>query len=463
MNTNQRQKILDAIESYKKLDKETGFVKKHGSFDNADRMYVGEFNISELFAITDRVVNQLESFLNGGCWMVLPCENVTLSLYGRISLWSSIMSIRDNLNRGMYEQVVHHVKALVYYAMNYGIWNRDNSTKAGELELSLMMLEEKAKLSLAEAEANEEKLNKLIETLDSKLTEMGNMINQKNLEFEKLKAHQLESDIILKNIVQVRDATFASEAEINKRRGELAHVLEEANSMLRIVNKQINQSGDSVSKGQDSLKQLFAESRAQSEQIKTEFEKVSSCYEEARKLTDFIKDAALGDGFDKRRKSVHSAVWLWGVLSVICAMGVCWWIYYVFTDSNSGIVVSATAEKAWISIVLTMLFNIGRVSPMIVLFCFILAQYRKERHILEEYAFRSTVAITLTSYLNQLKEAQEEDERMLLKETIKQLYTKPVIMGDNRFSVSLKSKDVVEAVKGVSEAIRSFNAASRKQ
>ena len=135
----------------------------------------------------------------------------------------------------------------------------------------------------------------------------------------------------------------------------------------------------------------------------------------------------------------------------------------MFTDSNSGIVVSATAEKAWISIVLTMLFNIGRVSPMIVLFCFILAQYRKERHILEEYAFRSTVAITLTSYLNQLKEAQEEDERTLLKETIKQLYTKPVIMGDNRFSVSLKSKDVVEAVKGVSEAIRSFNAASRKQ
>ena len=79
MNSNQRQKILDAIESYKKLDKETGFVKKHGSFDNADRMYVGEFNISDLFAITDRVVNQLESFLNGGCWMVLPCENVTLS------------------------------------------------------------------------------------------------------------------------------------------------------------------------------------------------------------------------------------------------------------------------------------------------------------------------------------------------------------------------------------------------
>ena len=127
-------------------------------------------------------------------------------------------------------------------------------------------------------------------------------------------------------------------------------------------------------------------------------------------------------------------------------MGV--WIYVVFTCLTS-----STGK-----IVVDMLINVAKTTPLIALFWFSLKQYSKERNLAEEYAFREAVSVTLTAYANQVVRGEEEsNERIdLIRETVEKLYTKPQITNEGIGLFSFKSKDIVDLLKEVKEIVGEF-------
>lgn len=84
---------------------------------------------------------------------------------------------------------------------------------------------------------------------------------------------------------------------------------------------------------------------------------------------------------------------------------------------------------------------------------FALAQYQKERNLLEEYAFRESVAVTLTAYLEQMPEKEDEDKRKMLMSTVEQLYTKPVIANKEYDLLKIDTKDISESAKTLKEVV----------
>ena len=118
-----------------------------------------------------------------------------------------------------------------------------------------------------------------------------------------------------------------------------------------------------------------------------------------------------------------------------------WWVQHVFDNFQI-----ANDQSFWISFII----NIIRTSPMWFLVWWLIGRYNNERKIQEEYAFKSSIAMTLRSYseMLNLEDSGEMDNRssnqvMLLK-TFENLFQKPTLEEKTKF---IKSKDVNESIK----------------
>lgn len=160
-------------------------------------------------------------------------------------------------------------------------------------------------------------------------------------------------------------------------------------------------------------------------------------------MMGYIADGTLSHSFNSRKTKIQTSVWWWFGGSIASALLMAAWIFVVFTclKADTG---NAIAD---------IFINIAKTSPMIVLFWFALNQYQKERNLLEEYAFREAMAITLTAYLDQLHDEKDEHKRELLLNTVEKLYTKPKISNEGVGLFDCKSKDLVDLVREVKEIV----------
>lgn len=128
MNVTQRQSILDAIVEFEKADYNTPFQNKYKDTATINSIVVADYSIAEIFTLAKRAVSQLNDFLENGNWKIIPSDNISLPLYGNISLRNTIVNITNNLKSPSYEQVVSQIKALVYFEMQCGFWDQLNAS-----------------------------------------------------------------------------------------------------------------------------------------------------------------------------------------------------------------------------------------------------------------------------------------------------------------------------------------------
>ena len=151
--------------------------------------------------------------------------------------------------------------------------------------------------------------------------------------------------------------------------------------------------------------------------IQSGYDSVSSHVEEVRKMMGYIADGTLSHSFNKRKNNIKKSknIWMW--ISLFTLLGLIAWVCVVFKclSANTGIV--------WADI----LINGIKATPLAFAFGFAITEYSKERNLLEEYAFREAVAVTLTAYLEQLNGDNTEEQKKLLANTVEKLYTKPII------------------------------------
>lgn len=125
----------------------------------------------------------------------------------------------------------------------------------------------------------------------------------------------------------------------------------------------------------------------------------------------------------------------------IAAIG---WIVFVFSclKANTGVV--------WADI----LINAVKSSLAVFAFGYALNEYGKERNLQEEYAFKESVAITLTAYLERLDSCDKDEMKELLIDTVTKLYEKPVMSNKEWKFGRIKSKDISDSVKILIDSIR---------
>lgn len=345
-----------------------------------------------------------------------------------------------------YEQVVSQIKALVYFEMQCGFWDQPKRIELGIRESTLKELEQRAELTMSHIDVRENKVKSLIEELENKKIEIENLIKTKRQELETLKNNQSESNTILANIKNAQNNATAGQNTIEALNGKANTIVTALKTAQERIDGQIKENDDVITRSETALEKFNAEAAAKISQITTDYDSVSANAEEVRKMMGYIADGTLSHSFNNRKKdlSIRIKNWLIGccVVAVLTIAWVCAVFFWLKADTG----------YEWANIVI----NGIKSSPMFFLLGFALAQYQKERNLMEEYAFRESVAVTLTAYLEQMPNKEDEDKRKLLMTTVEQLYTKPVIANKEYEALRLDSKDISETTKTLKELVEKF-------
>ena len=446
MNANQRQSILDAIVEFEKADFETPFKNKYKDTATFDSIVIADYSIDELFAMAKRAIVQLKEFLDNGNWQVVPSDNIPMPIYGNITLRNVIVSFTNSFKSAAYEQAATQVKSLVYFEMRCGFWVQPKRVELGIREYSLKTLEQRAELTMSHIDARENKVKLLIDELELKKLEIEKLINTKRQELEALKNNQSESNVILEKIKGAQQTATSAQTAIETLNGEANNIVTALkNAQIHIID-QIEINKETISQSKKALEDFKEEATTKISKITSDFDSVSTNAEEVRKMMGYIADGTLSHSFNKRKEDLSTQITKWFWASVIIAVLAIGWVCVVFFW------VGANTGSEWANI----LINGIKSSPLFFLLGFAISQYQKERNLMEEYAFRESVAVTLTAYLEQMPEKGDEEKRRLLLSTVEQLYTKPVIANKEYGLLKFDSKDLSETSKTLKELVEAL-------
>ena len=145
MNTTQKQRLIEAIVAFKKIDFDKLYRKGGKQKESMQEIYIGDFSLSELTATASRAVHQLECALETTNWKYLPFDNVSLDSSGTLTLYDVLDNLVGYFKSNAFDFAVRHVKALVLYEMQNGIWNRDDYFHDTDRQTRLVELESKLK------------------------------------------------------------------------------------------------------------------------------------------------------------------------------------------------------------------------------------------------------------------------------------------------------------------------------
>lgn len=446
MNANQRQSILDAIVEFEKADFETPFKNKYKDTETFDSIVIADYSIAELFAMAKRSVSQLKEFLENGNWQIIPSDNIQIPMYGSITLRNVIINTTNYLNSASYDQAASQIKPLVYFEMMCGFWDQPKRIELGIRESSLKTLEQRAELTMTHIDAREDKLKLLIDELESKKTEIEKLINTKRQELETLKNNQSESNSILKDIQGASKSAISELSTIEAHNKKVQTIINELETAQREVEEQIKTSNTNITDSKSALDNFNSDATSKIAQIKSDYDSVSNNAEEVRKMMGYIADGTLSHSFNKRKEDLSKQITKWFWTSVIITILAIGWVCVVFFW------LSANTGSEWADI----LINGIKSSPLFLLLGFSISQYQKERNLMEEYAFRESVAVTLTAYLEQMPEKEDGDKRKMLISTVEQLYTKPVIANKEYGLLKFDSKDLSETSKTLKDLVEAL-------
>lgn len=446
MNANQRQSILDAIVEFEKADFETPFKNKYKDTATFDSIVIADYSIAELFAMAKRAIAQLKEFLDNGNWQIIPSDNIQIPMYGSITLRNVIINTTNYLNSASYDHAASQIKPLVYFEMMCGFWDQPKRIELGIRESSLKTLEQRAELTMTHIDAREDKVKLLIDELENKKSEIEKLINTKRQELETLKNNQSESNNILKDIQSVSKSATSELSTIETHNKKVQTILDELETAQRKVEEQIKTSNTNITDAKSALDNFNSDAESKISKITSDYESVSNNAEEVRKMMGYIADGTLSHSFNKRKEDLKKSVENWSNTCTWVAVLAIIWVCVVFFKLN------ADTGNVWADI----LINGIKSSPLFFLLGFSISQYQKERNLMEEYAFRESVAVTLTAYLEQMPEKEDEDKRKLLISTVEQLYTKPVIANKEYGLLKFDSKDLSETSKTLKELVEAL-------
>ena len=345
------------------------------------------------------------------------------------------------------------LSAAVNYLMLTGFWAKAVRRAHGAYDRKVAELLSESELRVQELRSSVESLRREKDALTASLTE------------RKTELEEIASTVV--SARTDRSALSALLQEASMDRGELTSIVKTQTESMKTAQTQIGEATELRDKLEAALKAI----EATHESSKKSAEWIAGKRGEITELTGKAADGSLGGTFRSRKDELKSSVkaWTWiaGASTILAAAYVP--IAFTLIPSPSG--------GDW----LTLVANLGKLFPVMLFLGFVLRQYSRERSFLEEYSFKTAVALVVNSYADQLAgsgsgqaksladfsndqvafakylETKDDDRKKLIKETVDRLFTTPKVHDDRtRGFLGLRPKMSLDTVREARELLKEF-------
>jgi hypothetical protein len=342
---------------------------------------------------------------------------------------------------------------VICYLMLTGFWGKAVRRASGSYEQKVAELLSESELRVQELRSSVESLRREKDALTASLTE------------RKTELEEIASTVV--SARTDRSALSALLQEASMDRGELTSIVKTQTESMKTAQTQIGEATELRDKLEAALKAI----EATHESSKKSAEWIAGKRGEITELTGKAADGSLGGTFRSRKDELKSSVkaWTWiaGASTILAAAYVP--IAFTLIPSPSG--------GDW----LTLVANLGKLFPVMLFLGFVLRQYSRERSFLEEYSFKTAVALVVNSYADQLAgsgsgqaksladfsndqvafakylETKDDDRKKLIKETVDRLFTTPKVHDDRtRGFLGLRPKMSLDTVREARELLKEF-------
>lgn len=443
MNLSQRQELFNIIQDFDNMNYDSYLAAKYKNQGPLDAIIFGDYSVPEALSLAKKVFRQLNFRLNAEDWQILPLAQ-NMPEYGPINIGHSLRIIVASLSKGDVGSAIFHIKAMAFYQMSYGFWNTPKKLELGIRESSLQKLEERANLVSETASKKYEDSEQLIKALEKKQHEIKQWFEKTSQEFQVLKNNQAESNTIITNIrnTEKNANTLSSSIETSKQKADESVRLLSTNSQK--ISDQISDSNALIDQANRELENINRISAESLDGVKKNLDETNKDVADIKKMMGYIADGTLSHSFNKRKKDIDYKAKIWLVVSAVAFFAAIAWIFIVFKwlSADTGIV--------WANI----LINAVKSSLAVFAFGYALNEYGKERNLQEEYAFRESVALTLSAYLSKLETCDKDEMKKLLVDTVGKLYAKPVISNKEYKFMKMNTEEIADNLKPIVDMIR---------
>ncbi|WP_333889241.1 hypothetical protein [Sphingobacterium siyangense] len=406
MNISQKERILKGIEDILSFNFDK-LISDNNKTDNVEDIFFRDYKASEFKALYDRTFNQLKIELEQGLGLFLPNVINTGSEYGTIDINNEITNFFAYLqvfpNKDAAAEVLNKI---IYYEIFHGFWDK-SSIKIHNLKgIDLVGAENRVQL--------------LSKTLEDRISEFKNLKEENSGEYEELKKY-------LEDFNYEKDKIAELHQDFQQKANEIDFLLGKSNESMQVieeVQKVSNNELKEIKKSTEKYKEeyqikleefdnlntkivkLETENKKLNEEIIQSHNNIKSQEDTIIKLIGMAADGSLGYKFDDRNKQLSNNARNWIIGTVFSVLATIGWVYVVF------VVFPSKLQVEWINLII----NAVKTSPGWFLVAFCVNQYKKERNYQEQYAFKSAVAMTLTSYTNMLSD--ETPDKMSVKDSL---------------------------------------------
>jgi hypothetical protein len=447
MNIQQKQTVLTQIETFYATELTKKLSEKFASETDFQKASVGGYTVSDFQNYLNRVFKQLEFRLSEELWNILPANQNFHNDFGDCDLIRDINQIIEFINANNFDSIITTMERLIYYEKANGFWEITKVKDKDVNEFASKIIEQKSTIDLHLNQAIE--FAKQVTVLTTDIQNLKTGFN----EFQTQKINELTE--VAKNLESSRVQLTELTENLNK-----AKVNEvELSGILKTQQEKLNESTTSLQNIVTEFEKFKTESELQKTEFKNDIDRAKLSSDESKKLYDFIigkkddivrltgmaADGSLGSKFHEKEGRLSKYFWVWQALVPITTAVTAFWVFCVFHWLYTSL------EPKWIEIILNSL----KTAPAFVLLGWVMSQYTKERNLQEDYAFKSAVAMTITSYSDLLNGSSSEKtnakEKMIL-DSIKQVHTAPKLYSEKRSSIFGKSsKDLKETIGMVKE------------
>ena len=387
MNRQQREELLDSINLLENSRDE--YLHTYAGVSVHDRT-VRSVQLRKALENVKRPFAQLCEKMKTNDWLYLPFDlpeparvresEQTYFGFPPKTLSQLIMLIAASIKKQNVTVLSICTRNLAVYEMMFGFWNAPQKDNLDERVAAITEAEEKTCALFDKASEEFERILKMTDLVKAQMvsvTESEQSAKAKSAEATE-KVAEIQSlteqlDARKQGLEELKESLMLRMTDAEDKDRQFAEKIESAQSLIDQACAKISEI-DCMT--ENSLKNVQACLTMSSEKV-----------EEIKKMTDFVGGGSLGSSFSKRKRSLGRKARLWLFLSLVLFGGGSWWIYNVFTRFG------VHTDSVWADVVI----NVAMSSMAVFALIFALWEYGKERKLQEEYAFRETIVLTLTS------------------------------------------------------------------
>ncbi|HEV8515194.1 MAG TPA: hypothetical protein VGQ59_18055 [Cyclobacteriaceae bacterium] len=455
MNQEQKQKVLNHLEPFWQLNVEQKLAEAYKDYQDFSSVFIGYYTVDEFHHFSKKMISQLGQILETPLANILPFQYQFQNDFGSGNLETDLVSLNTSIGSSDFANAVGSLYRLVYYQVQNGFWSKEEEKDSKGKTERLNAFQSKLNLIGEQLGQNIESSRKLIEQLATEKENVQQLINTKNKELEQIASLIPSARTNNEEITKLLTTSTATNETINGLLNQQKANLEDITK--RLADEQITYTG--FQKDIKEFKELFDKEVTASTKKNVDFDKMLvSVLDRSKTFDDRIavlneligKEGAvkLFSTFSDRKKELQKPVDRWGWIVFATGIITLGLTISIFTNFF-GLAGGWPLNIDWHFLIINSL----KALPVMIVLLFTINQYARERNFQEEYAFRSTIALTIQAYSEIAGEKKEE----LIMKAITTIYTLPSTMKEKSSTFfGLKSKTLADTLKELNETIKNI-------